>query len=36
LSDVRPRRSALYVPGSNARALEKIPTLDADVVVVDL
>lgn len=36
MSDVRPRRSALYVPGSNARALEKIPTLDADVVVVDL
>jgi citrate lyase subunit beta/citryl-CoA lyase len=36
LSDVRPRRSALYVPGSNARALEKIATLDADVVVVDL
>jgi len=36
MSDVRPRRSALYVPGSNARALGKIPTLDADVVVVDL
>jgi citrate lyase subunit beta/citryl-CoA lyase len=36
LSDVRPRRSALYVPGSNARALGKIPALDADVVIVDL
>jgi citrate lyase subunit beta/citryl-CoA lyase len=32
----RPRRSALYVPGANARALEKARTLDADVVLVDL
>jgi citrate lyase subunit beta/citryl-CoA lyase len=36
MSDVRPRRSALYVPGANARALEKAPTLDADVIIVDL
>ncbi len=36
MNDVRPRRSALYVPGANARALEKIPGLDADVVIVDL
>ena len=33
---VRPRRSALYLPASNARALEKARTLDADVVLVDL
>eukprot|EP01037_Dinobryon_pediforme_P002365 gene2365-2402_t len=32
----RPRRSALYMPGSNARALEKAKTLDADVVILDL
>lgn len=32
----RPRRSALYMPGSNARALEKARTLDADVVILDL
>ncbi|MGQ0663723.1 MAG: HpcH/HpaI aldolase/citrate lyase family protein [Pseudomonadota bacterium] len=31
-----PRRSALYVPGSNARALEKGRTLDADVLIFDL
>jgi citrate lyase subunit beta / citryl-CoA lyase len=33
---IRPRRSALYVPGSNARALEKARTLDADVIIIDL
>ncbi len=33
---VRPRRSALYVPGSNARALEKARTLEADVLIFDL
>jgi citrate lyase subunit beta / citryl-CoA lyase len=32
----RPRRSALYVPGANARALEKARGLGADVVIVDL
>lgn len=32
----RPRRSALYMPGSNARALEKAKTLAADVVIFDL
>jgi len=31
-----PRRSALYMPGSNARALEKARTLDADVLLLDL
>ena len=33
---VRPRRSALYMPGSNARALEKAKTVAADVVIMDL
>ncbi len=32
----RPRRSALYMPGSNARALEKAKSLPADVVIFDL
>jgi citrate lyase subunit beta / citryl-CoA lyase len=32
----RPTRSALYMPGSNARALEKAKTLDADAVILDL
>jgi citrate lyase subunit beta / citryl-CoA lyase len=36
VTTVRPRRSALYVPGSNARALAKAAALAADVVVVDL
>ncbi len=33
---VRPRRSALYLPGNNARALEKGKTLPADVLIFDL
>src|SRR2546423_4870647 len=33
---VRPRRSALYMPGSNARALEKARTLPADALILDL
>lgn len=33
---VRPRRSALYVPGSNARALEKARSLDIDCLILDL
>ena len=33
---IRPRRSALYVPGANARALEKARALDADVLIFDL
>ena len=32
----RPRRSCLYIPGANARALEKAKSLDADVLVFDL
>jgi citrate lyase subunit beta/citryl-CoA lyase len=33
---VRPRRSMLYMPGSNARALEKARTLPADCLILDL
>ena len=33
---IRPRRSALYMPGSNARAIGKAKTLAADVVIFDL
>lgn len=32
----RPRRSVLYVPGSNEKALKKSRTLDADVLILDL
>ena len=32
----RPRRSVLYLPGSNARALEKAPTLPTDALILDL
>jgi citrate lyase subunit beta/citryl-CoA lyase len=34
--NIRPRRSVLYMPGSNARALEKAKTLPADGVIFDL
>ena len=33
---IRPRRSVLYMPGSNVRALEKAKTLHVDGVIVDL
>jgi citrate lyase subunit beta / citryl-CoA lyase len=33
---IRPRRSVLYMPGSNARALEKARTLPVDGVILDL
>ena len=33
---IRPRRSVLYMPGSNARTLEKAKTLAADGVILDL
>ncbi|MFQ5533662.1 MAG: HpcH/HpaI aldolase/citrate lyase family protein [Sphingomonadales bacterium] len=33
---VRPRRSVLYMPGSNARALEKAKSLAADALILDL
>jgi citrate lyase subunit beta / citryl-CoA lyase len=36
MSDIRPRRSVLYMPGSNARALEKARTLPADALILDL
>lgn len=35
-SDIRPRRSVLYMPGSNARALEKAKGLAADSLILDL
>ncbi|MDP2618943.1 MAG: CoA ester lyase [Hyphomicrobiales bacterium] len=34
--EIRPRRSTLYMPGSNARALEKAKTLAADALILDL
>src|ERR1700751_1169868 len=33
---IRPRRSVLYMPGSNARAIEKAKGLPVDVVILDL
>jgi citrate lyase subunit beta / citryl-CoA lyase len=33
---IRPRRSVLYMPGSNARAIEKAHTLPLDAVILDL
>ena len=33
---IRPRRSVLYMPGSNARALEKAKSLAADALILDL
>lgn len=33
---IRPRRSALYMPGANERALEKAKGIDADVLILDL
>jgi len=33
---IRPRRSVLYMPGSNARAIEKARSLPADGVIIDL
>lgn len=32
----RPRRSVLYVPADNQKALAKVPTLDCDAVILDL
>ncbi len=34
--NIRPRRSVLYMPGSNARAQEKAKTLAADALILDL
>jgi citrate lyase subunit beta/citryl-CoA lyase len=36
MSDLRLRRSVLYMPGSNLRALEKAKTLPADALILDL
>ncbi|MGU3547235.1 aldolase/citrate lyase family protein, partial [Methylobacterium sp. A52T] len=36
MSETRPRRSVLAMPGSNARALEKARSLPADVILIDL
>ena len=33
---IRPRRSVLYMPGANERALEKARTLPADSLILDL
>lgn len=36
MTQVRPRRSVLYMPGSNERALEKAKTISADALILDL
>src|SRR5215472_2942900 len=36
MQSIRPRRSVLYMPGSNARALEKARNLPADALILDL
>jgi citrate lyase subunit beta/citryl-CoA lyase len=36
MTPIRPRRSVLYMPGSNARAIEKAKSLPADGVIFDL
>jgi citrate lyase subunit beta/citryl-CoA lyase len=36
MPDIRPRRSVLYMPGANARALEKARSLAADGIIIDL
>jgi len=36
MRDFKPRRSVLYMPGSNARALEKAKTLNTDCLIFDL
>ena len=35
-ASLRPRRSVLYMPGANARALEKAQTIPADALILDL
>lgn len=35
-AEIRPRRSVLYMPGANERALEKAKTIDADALILDL
>jgi citrate lyase subunit beta/citryl-CoA lyase len=35
-AELRPRRSVLYMPGANERALEKAKSIDADALILDL
>lgn len=36
MTTIRPRRSALYMPASNPRAIEKAREIDADIIILDL
>ncbi|MDQ4136686.1 MAG: aldolase/citrate lyase family protein, partial [Pseudomonadota bacterium] len=36
MTDIRPRRSVLYMPASNARAIDKARSLPADGIIIDL
>ena len=36
MTDLRPRRSVLYMPAANARALEKAKDIAADALIFDL
>lgn len=36
MTEIRPRRSVLYMPGANERALEKAKSIDADALILDL
>lgn len=36
MTQIRPRRSVLYMPGANERALEKAKSIDADALILDL
>src|SRR4051794_24087457 len=36
MTEFKPRRSVLYMPGANERALEKAKTLPADALILDL
>ena len=36
VASIRPRRSALYIPGSNSRALDKGRAVAADILLLDL
>ncbi|MEO6604616.1 MAG: aldolase/citrate lyase family protein, partial [Aeromicrobium sp.] len=36
MTELRPRRSVLYMPGANERALEKAKGIDADALILDL
>jgi citrate lyase subunit beta/citryl-CoA lyase len=36
MTEIKPRRSVLYMPGANERALEKAKTLPADALILDL